>query len=192
MSRRSRNFRESSCFFGQDVQINCADLVPPSPLTKPIELDDDFRFLLLDVNARDTDYTHWISPCTTDKTVLELYSFLYMLNRIFYHADQNCCVFVQQKERLVPGNLLVRKEIVAGHILYFGFQRQFLEEILPTCITLALMTNANYLDAAQLFVSPLSVDVLKFEAYRYNYSRRTWLLIGSAGASETRLTLGMN
>lgn len=171
MSRRSRNFRESSCFFGQDVQINCADLVPPSPLTKPIELDDDFRFLLLDVNARDTDYTHWISPCTTDKTVLELYSFLYMLNRIFYHADQNCCVFVQQKERLVPGNLLVRKEIVAGHILYFGFQRQFLEEILPTCITLALMTNANYLDAAQLFVSPLSVDVLKFEAYRYNYSK---------------------
>ena len=154
--------------FGQEVQITPANLVPPKPLTKPIDLDDNLKFLVLDVNGRDTDYTHWISTATTDKTILELYSFLYMVNRIFYHADQTCCVFVQQKEQLVPGNLLVRKEIVAGHLLYFGFDRQVLEEILPTCITLALMINARLFDARRLFVSPLSLDVLKAEAWSFD------------------------
>lgn len=107
--------------FGQEVQISAADLVPPKPLTNPIDLDGDLRFLVLDVNGRDTDYTHWISTDTTNKTILELYMFLYMANRIFFYADQRCCVFVQQKEQLVPGDVLVRKEVVTGHLLYFGF-----------------------------------------------------------------------
>ena len=140
MNQKSRSV---TCFFGDKYPINCANLVPPRPLTKPIELKDDLRFLVLDVNARDTNYTHWISPDTTDRTILELHSLLYLLNRIFYHADKKCCLFVQQKERLVPGNLLLRKEIVAGHLLYFGFARQVFEELLPTCLTLALMINAN-------------------------------------------------
>lgn len=167
MNRKSRSVKATS-FFGDKSPINCANLVPPSPLTKPIELEDDLRFLVLDVNARDTNYTHWISPDTTDRTILELYSLLYLLNRIFYHADKKCCLFVQQKERLVPGNLLVRKEIVVGHMLYFGFDRQVFEELLPTCLTLALMINANYLDARRLFVSPLCLDVLKTEAATFN------------------------
>ena len=154
--------------FGQDVQISATDLVPPRPLAKPIDLDGDFRFLVLDVNGRDTDYTNWISKDTTDKTILELYSFLYMMNRIFFYADQKCCVFLQQKEQLVPGNLLVRKEVVTGHILYFGFDRRVLDAMLPTCITLALMINARYFDARRLFVSPLSLDVLKAEAWGYD------------------------
>lgn len=166
-SKWSRGNRGIS-LFGQEVQISAADLVPPRPLTKPIDLDGDFRFLVLDVNGRDTDYTHWISPDTTDKTILELYSFLYMVNRIFFYAGQKCCVFLQQKEQLVPGNLLVRKEVVTGHILYFGFDRQVLDEILPTCITLALMINAKHFDARCLFVSPLSLDALKAEAWGYD------------------------
>lgn len=79
----SRGTRSIS-LFGQDVQISAADLVPPRPLTKPIDLDGDFRFLVLDVGSRDIDYTNWISRETTDKTILELYSFLYMMNRIFF------------------------------------------------------------------------------------------------------------
>lgn len=154
--------------FGQEVQITAADLVPPKPLTNPIDLDGDFRFLVLDVNGRDTDYTHWISTDTTNKTILELYMFLYMANRIFFYADKKCCVFVQQKEQLVPGDVLVRKEVVTGHLLYFGFDRQVFDEILPTCITLALMINAKHFDARRLFVSPLSLDVLKAEAWGYD------------------------
>lgn len=163
----SRGTRSIS-LFGQDVQISATDLVPPRPLTKPIDLDGDFRFLVLDVGSRDTDYTNWISRETTDKTILELYSFLYMMNRIFFHADQKCCVFLQQMEQLVPGNLLVRKEVVTGHILYFGFDRRVLDAMLPTFITLALMINARYFDARRLFVSPLSLDVLKAEAWGYD------------------------
>jgi len=92
-SKWSRGNRGIS-LFGQEVQISAADLVPPRPLTKPIDLDGDFRFLVLDVNGRDTDYTHWISPDTTDKTILELYSFLYMVNRIFFYAGQKWFVFI--------------------------------------------------------------------------------------------------
>ena len=135
---------------------------------KPVFFDEDLRFLVLDVNACDTDYTHWISPNTTERNVLELYSFLYMLNRIFYHAEKKCCFFVQQKERLVPGNLLVRKEIVAGHILYFGFERDVLDEFLPACLTLALMINGNHFDARRLFVSPLCLDILKTESWTFD------------------------
>ena len=174
--------------FGQEVQITPANLVPPKPLTKPIDLDDNLKFLVLDVNGCDTDYTHWISTDTTDKTILELYSFLYMVNRIFYHADQTCCVFVQQKEQLVPDNLLVRKEIVAGHLLYFGFDRQVLEEILPTCITLALMINARLFDARRLFVSPLSLDVLKAEPWCFNAVKGVANSVPSSGNKKGDLS----
>ena len=163
MSRRSQCTRPVR-FFGQDVPINSVNFVPPTPLTRPIEFDDDLRFLLLDVNASDSNYTHWISPDTTDRTILELYMLLYMINRIFYNAELKCCFFVQQKERLVPGNLLVRKEVVAGHVLYFGFDRQAIDELFPTCLTLAMMINAKHLDVRRLFVSPLCLDVLKTEA----------------------------
>lgn len=161
----------SISLFGQDVQISdvqisATDLVPPRPLTKPIDLDGDFRFLVLDVDSRDTDYTNWISRETTDKTILELYSFLYMMNRIFFHADQKCCVFLQQMEQLVPGNLLVRKEVVTGHILYFGFDRRVLDAMLPTFITLALMINARYFDARRLFVSPLKAEAWGYDALK--------------------------
>ena len=89
---------------------------------------------------------------------------LYMINRIFYHAELKCCFFVQQKERLVPGNSLVGKEVVAGHISYFGFDRQAIDELFPTCLTLAMMINAKHLNVRRLFVSPLCLDVLKTEA----------------------------
>ena len=89
---------------------------------------------------------------------------LYMINRIFYNAELKCCFFVQQKERLVPGNLLVRKEVVASHILYFGFEKQAIDELFPTCLTLAMMINAKHLDVRRLFVSPPCLDVLKTEA----------------------------
>ena len=163
MSRLSQCTRPVR-FFGQDVPINSVNFVPPTPLTRPIEFDDDLRFLLLDVNASDSNYTHWISPDTTDRTILELYMLLYMINRIFYNAELKCCFFVQQKEKLVPGNLLVRKEVVAGHVLYFGFDRQATDELFPTCLTLAMMINAKHLDVRRLFVSPLCLDVLKTEA----------------------------
>lgn len=163
MSRRSHGIKPIH-FFGQDAPINFANLVPPTPLTKPIEFDHDLRFFLLDVNASDTNYTHWISPDTTDKTILQLYSLLYMVNRIFYYAELKCELFVLQKERPLPGNLLVRKEIVAGHVLLFGYDRQFIGELFPTCLKLAMMINAKLLDARRLFVSPLCLDVLKTEA----------------------------
>lgn len=181
MNQKSRSVK-TTCFLGDKYPINCANLVPPSPLTKPIELKDDLRFLILDVNARDTNNTHWISPNTTDRTILELYSLLYLLNRIFYYADKKCCLFVQQKERLVPGNLLVRKEIVAGHLLYFGFDRQVFEELLPTCLTLALMINANYLDARRIFVSSLCLDVLKTKAATFNVLKGVGMSMPGMGA----------
>lgn len=179
---------KGTIFFGQEVQITSGDLVPPRPLSKPIELDGDLRFLALDVNGRDTDYTHWISTGTTDKTILELYSFLYMVNRIFFHADQKCCVFLQQKEQLVPGNLLVRKEIVAGHTLYFGFDRQVLDEILPTCITLALMINTNHFDVRRLFVSPLSLDILKAEAWRFDAVKGVADSVAGTGSKKANVS----
>ena len=96
--------------------------------------------------------------------MLELYMLLYIINQIFYHAELKCCFFVQQKERLVPGNLLVRKEVVAGHVLYFAFDRQAIDELFPTCLTLAMIINAKHLDVRRLFVSLLCLDVLKTEA----------------------------
>ena len=37
--------------FGERDSISCINLIPPSPITKPITFDSDFRFLVLDVNA---------------------------------------------------------------------------------------------------------------------------------------------
>ena len=154
--------------FGERDSIGCINLIPPSPITKPIIFDNDFRFLVLDVNASDTDFTHWISPKTTNKTVLDLYCCLFILNRIFYFAGLKCCLYVQQKERLAPGDLLVRKEIVAGHTLYFGFDRDALQELLPVCLVLILMINANYFDIHRIFTSPLCLDMLKAEAAAFD------------------------
>ena len=61
----------------------------------------------------------------------------------------------------MPGDLLVRKEIVAGHTLYFGFDRDALQELLPVCLVLILMINANYFDIHRIFTSPLCLDTLK-------------------------------
>ena len=154
--------------FGERDSISCINLIPPSPITKPITFDSDFRFLVLDVNASDTNFTHWISPKTTNKTVLDLYCCLFVLNRIFYFAGVKCCLYVQQKERLVPGDLLVRKEIVAGHTLYFGFDRNALQELLPVCLVLILMINANYFDIHRIFNSPLCLDMLKAEVATFD------------------------
>lgn len=190
--RGTKTKSKTSHFFGQDVQILSTDLVPPTPLTKPIDFNEELRFLVLDVDGRDTDYTHWISPdTTTDKTILELYLFLYMLNRVFYHAEQKCCVFVQQKERLVPGNLLVRKEIVTGHLLYFGFDWQVLEDVLPTCVILALMINTHHFDARRLFVSPLSLDALKAETWRFDPVKGVADSVAGMGAYKTAQASGV-
>ena len=168
MSRRSGSIKNSR-FFGQDEPINCANLVPPRPLMKPVFFDEDLRFLVLDVNACDTDYTHWISPNTTERNVLELYSFLYMLNRIFYHAEKKVLLFRAAKGKdSFPEICSCVRRLSLGTFCILASNEMCSTKFLPACLTLALMINGNHFDARRLFVSPLCLDILKTESWTFD------------------------
>ena len=182
MRRNKRCTRAPSSYYGSNAKIQCVDFVPPPQLNVPVEFGEEMKFLILDVTGTDTGFTHWISPNTTDRTILELYTFLYLLNRIFAHADLPCCMFVQQKQRLVPGDLNVRKEIVTEHLLYWGFHEPTLQDHFSTFLTVAAMINACRFDVESLFVSNLSVASLCNKTAAYDPVKG--LPVGENGAKN--------